>query len=379
MSSNQTLVALAALSLAVGLYSCNKAAETLPVDQFKISGKVTKVLADKYIYLSSFDALGPKRIDSAKVDASGNFTIAGKLKDPGFYALDIYGVQQGLLVLDSGANITVSAGGTSPEETVKLTGSKDVEFLAAVDTLRAKISRKGNELQAKYANLDPKANDFLANQQKLQNEFTAYQTEGKTEAKKLINGMGNSLVVVYAASFFTPDDDFTYLDSLAQNLSKARKGNRFVDEFKSMLDKVRGVQLGSVAPEITATTPDGKQLSLSSFKGKYVLVDFWASWCKPCRQENPNVVKAYNQFKDKNFTILGVSLDEDKGKWLEAIKKDGLAWNHVSELAGWNTAAARDYNVQGIPANFLLDPDGKIIASNLRGDELAAKLAELIK
>jgi len=140
-----------------------------------------------------------------------------------------------------------------------------------------------------------------------------------------------------------------------------------------------GPAVGTIAPAISAPTPEGKDVSLASLKGKYVLVDFWASWCGPCRAENPTVVAAYQKFKDKNFTILGVSLDQKKDKWQEAIAKDGLTWTHISDLAGWESIPARDYGIQSIPANFLVDPSGKIVARDLRGPALEAKLAELVK
>ena len=134
-----------------------------------------------------------------------------------------------------------------------------------------------------------------------------------------------------------------------------------------------------MAPDFTQNDAEGKPISLSSFRGKYVLVDFWASWCGPCRRENPNVVAAYNEFKDKSFTILGVSLDQDKQKWLDAIKNDGLSWTHVSDLAYWNNAVAKKYHVESIPQNYLIGPDGKIVAKNLRGEELRDALAKLLK
>lgn len=138
-----------------------------------------------------------------------------------------------------------------------------------------------------------------------------------------------------------------------------------------------GVGQGAPAPEISLNTPEGNVLKLSDLKGKYVLVDFWASWCKPCRRENPNVVKAYNKYKDKGFEILGVSLDRDRARWLQAIQADGLTWKHVSDLKYFQCEAAVDYGVSAIPFTVLVDKEGKIIAQNLRGPSLERKLEEL--
>lgn len=137
------------------------------------------------------------------------------------------------------------------------------------------------------------------------------------------------------------------------------------------------VKVGEVAPDITLDTPEGEKVSLSDFRGKYVLVDFWASWCKPCRAENPNVVRVYNKYKSKGFEILGVSLDRARDPWLKAIKDDGLEWPHISDLGFWNSKAAQDYGVKSIPYTVLVDKEGKVIAERLRGTSLEAKLAEI--
>jgi thiol-disulfide isomerase/thioredoxin len=139
-----------------------------------------------------------------------------------------------------------------------------------------------------------------------------------------------------------------------------------------------GVKIGLEAPEISMKMPNDSTLTLSSLRGKYILIDFWASWCGPCRKENPNVVKVYNKYKNKNFDILSVSLDQDKSAWIRAIQADNLTWNHVSDLQQWNSAAAAAYGVKGIPATFLLDKEGKVIAMNLRGEALESKLEEIL-
>ena len=152
-----------------------------------------------------------------------------------------------------------------------------------------------------------------------------------------------------------------------------------VASIKAEMEKAKAFMVGGKAPDFTQNTPDGEELSLSDLEGKVVLIDFWASWCGPCRRENPNVVKMYNKYKDKGFDILAVSLDKTRSKWLGAIEKDGLAWHHVSDLKGWQNEVAKTYGVRSIPHTILLDREGRIIAHKLRGQALEAKLEEIFE
>ncbi|HMP91660.1 MAG TPA: TlpA disulfide reductase family protein, partial [Phnomibacter sp.] len=172
--------------------------------------------------------------------------------------------------------------------------------------------------------------------------------------------------------------DVTELGKFYDTLSPAVKQSFFGKKIGDIVKASKSTEIGNMAPDFTLNNPDGKPVSLSSLRGQYVLVDFWASWCGPCRQENPNVVKAYQAYKSKGFTILGVSLDKDRDPWLEAIKKDKLTWEQVSDLKFWQSPVVELYGIRGIPANVLLDKEGKIIAKNLRGADLEAKLAEVL-
>ncbi len=163
-----------------------------------------------------------------------------------------------------------------------------------------------------------------------------------------------------------------YIDKSLENTSNVKVANKRVNDAK-------GTMVGYTATNFSQNTPDGKKVSLTDFRGKYVLIDFWASWCRPCRMENPNVVAAYNRFKDKGFTVLGVSMDSNRDPWLAAIQQDNLTWTHVSDLKGWGNEVGKIYGVTGIPQNYLIDREGKIVAKDLRGAALDEKLAEILK
>ena len=198
----------------------------------------------------------------------------------------------------------------------------------------------------------------------------------------------DSLITKYPASpaaafylyrYFTYQLPLDELKATRAKISPELAGCPYVKDLDGIIKQLENVQIGKVAPEFSLPDTAGVSVSLSDFRGKYVLLDFWASWCPPCRRENPNVVKAFNEYKDKNFTIVGISLDKDKSKWMKAIADDNLAWTHLSDLKYWDSEIPALYGVRGIPANLLLDPDGVIVAKNITGEELHKKLKEVIK
>jgi len=187
-----------------------------------------------------------------------------------------------------------------------------------------------------------------------------------------------NLAGFYAMSTLDPEIAESEIIAYADEIEDKFPDNRYVSQFKEETKKLKRLAVGQLAPEIESFTPHNKSVKLSDFRGQYVLVDFWASWCAPCRQENPNIVKQYHAFKDRGFTVLGVSLDNNPGSWMRAIEADHLAWTQVSDLQAWSSDLIIDYRIKAIPASYLVGPDGKILAKNLRGKALAEFLQQIL-
>ena len=243
-------------------------------------------------------------------------------------------------------------------------------LLGGIDSLKAMIDAKGDTMDSSRVAMETQ---FRLTLEQAGNYLLGYADSTKTPAIALY-------AVGMTQNVAAPDKIYTVMDRLSQRFSDISTVVRITNKFKSTMAPAETNGLvGKEAPLFELPTPEGQNLSLKSFRGKYVLVDFWAGWCKPCRMENPNVVAAYNKFKGKNFTVLGVSLDKEKDSWVKAISEDQLFWNHVSDLKYWNSAVVPLYSIEGIPFNVLVDPNGIVIAKDLRGEELHKKLEEVLK
>jgi len=262
-----------------------------------------------------------------------------------------------------------------------ITGSKinddNTKLKAQLKTIITKAQGLAKEAQA----ASPQQQQSAAFQNTMQTKYKALQDEQKTLLKGFITANPDSYMSLLALSSVSgPSPDPNEVEPLYNSLSADLKATEQGKQLKMSIENLKLTAIGSLAPDFTQNDVNGKPVRLSSFRGKYVLIDFWASWCGPCRQENPNVVRTYNKYKNKNFTVLGVSLDKESGKdaWLAAIKNDGLTWTQVSDLKYWNNLVASLYGVQSIPQNFLIDPQGKIVAKGLRGEDLDNKLEQLL-
>ncbi len=350
---------------------------------FTVTGKINKATPGSFVYLET-NSQPTHKIDSTKVVAGNTFTINSKVADGGeVFVLNVGGGQKMALLVEGGETLNVVADGyqmdakTGQTGKATVTGSKNMEYYEKLNTLRTDMEAKvSNWNKQVAAATEKKDNKRIA---QIEQEYQTTEQEVLTKVKAMLPDMGTSLVSLFALNFINIDSDFATYDALAQKFEKENPNSPHAKSLIGRVARIKGVSVGAPAPEISLSDTTGTPVALSSLRGKYVLIDFWASWCGPCRAENPNVVRMYNKYKDKGFAIYSVSLDQAKANWTKAIRNDNLTWTHVSDLKFWQSAAAQQYGVQAIPATFLLDKEGKIIAKNLRGDALEQKLEEVLK
>jgi peroxiredoxin len=340
-----------------------------------IAGSFSKIKSGM-VYLTTYEN-GQRQQDSAKIQ-NGKFAFTHRAANPAMASLSTNYLDNDWLLFytDPGTKMTVTGTGQTLKD-LRIAGSQLNDDDRALKNLLQPISEweeRNYELYKKAAaEKNERVTDSLDN----------LDETIMLEKRKIVAGfvrqkpasLRSAMAIEENYSYYAEAGDVEPLyNALSEKVKKSASGKNV----RQMLDVYKTVAVGMPAPDISQPGPDGKAISLSSLRGQYVLVDFWASWCGPCRKENPNLVKAYAQYKEKGLTILGVSYDDKKDRWLAAIQKDGLGWLQVSDLKGWQNASAATYYIKAIPSNVLVDKEGKIIAKNLMGQKLYDKLAELI-
>ena len=320
------------------------------------------------------------KVDSIALGSDYTFTKKIRLTHPGFYQLSFYGMQILNVILNK-SDLEVNVDGNNMQGFAEVKGSPEHDLIAKVQQMMGSITsipelvsieKQFNEAAQKH------------DESKIASLRSEYMTVVKKEHDKvaeLLLQQPASLAVLnllMQGNLLDRDAYARVYEDAAQKLKKEFPDSPMAKEFIDQVERVKTTSVGKQAPEIALPNPQGVTMRLSSLRGKYVLVDFWAKWCGPCRRENPNVVAAYHKYKNKGFEVFGVSLDRNKEDWIQAIEQDGLAWTHVSDLKYFNSEAARLYNINAIPFSVLLDPKGIIIAKNLRGADLDKKLEEIL-
>lgn len=347
--------------------------------QVIINGTIAEKGNYNKIYLDTLNSQNPWVFVVANIQNDGSFKLSAPVSTPGIYRLRLDDQNYMMLILSPGENITLKTVGPKLGANTIVDGSTQTHMLYnAMNTMQLYESRKA-ELNKQYNDIQasPKR-DSLATL--IINDFRANDSLQKVALKSQMINHPASLAWIFFQDKLDMNNDFDLIDKIDAANFKAFPENPFVQQYHQMVDIERKTAVGALAPDIELPNPDGKMLKLSSLRGKVVLVDFWASWCGPCRKENPNVVAMYAKYHDKGFEVFSVSLDKDRDSWLKAIAKDNLSWpNHVSDLKYWKSAGAATYGVTGIPYTVLIDKKGKIVAKKLRGEDLEIKVGELCK
>jgi peroxiredoxin len=358
---------LVGIFLGVLLWSCDNS----PGVKIKVETDA-EVPANGLVVLLELQEGGLKPIDTLELDDDGIYKATLVTESESFYRVDLFRTQFVNLVLDgSEKKVSVIIKGADK----KVEGSKKSEWVNSIDALIEKSKADIGQLnqEAGMANQQGDAGTLQA----IIDEYNAMMIRQIATIKSIVRESNPSLAAIYGLNYLDPESEFQFYDSIISKTHDVMPEHFWVKEFKDNLEVARKLAIGQPAPDFTLNTPEGNPMSLSDFRGKYVLIDFWAAWCRPCRVENPNVVRAYQKYGGDQFEILGVSLDRTREAWIKAIEEDGLTWKHVSDIQYFNSAAAQLYNITAIPATYLIDPQGNILAKNLRGASLDAKLVEL--
>lgn len=342
-------------------------------DKFSIKGTIAGVETGK-VYLQKVVDGSPQNIDTVDV-VDGKFTFTGKMETPDIRVIRLndhdYIAQ--LFLDNSKVNITAKKDSV---QAAKIVGCPSQDLFQTYITEVESLNKQMAALQNRYQQAMATNNEDEV--KKIQIDHQALMDNMKVFTKNFVKEHNSSAVAAYITLMQLSNQiESAELDTIIAGFPQEINKSEYVIKLKEIAEALRKTAVGVVAPDFTMNDPQGKPIQLSSLRGKVVLIDFWASWCGPCRQENPNVVKMYQQYHDKGFEILGVSLDRTKEEWEKAIKDDQLSWLHVSDLQYWQNKAALLYAVNAIPQTYLLDKEGKIIAKGLRSQELAAKLSEL--
>ncbi|MGA0560434.1 redoxin domain-containing protein [Larkinella sp. VNQ87] len=353
--------------------------------EFTVSGTLQNAKPGSKAYLETNEQIS-RKIDSAQVDASGQFSLKGReLNGGSFYKLNLGDGMITSLLVEGGENLTVMADARDKSK-VQVKGSVNMEYYPKIVAIDAMMQKKHKDWQKRAAEAAQK-ND-LKTGEAIDREVVETNRRVVDTVKAMIPQMGTSSVAMIALKYLDPQEHFALYESLAKQMQEAKVTGKQAQAFINFVNSARAemaakasqvaVVEGATAPDITLEDNKGQVVSLSSLRGKYVLIDFWASWCKPCREENPNVVRVYNKYKDKGFEVFSISLDDNRNAWLKAIETDGMIWTNVLGKRNGSSAVALQYSIQVIPTTFLLDKEGRIIAKNLRGPALEQKLGEIL-